>query len=294
MTPPRTKILFSLLGLVLLYYGGDWLWRHAVEGPLESRRLKKERLQKDLDKRTDELAQARDDAKQLALWQEQSLPSDPQVARSLYQAWLLRLVGKAGLANPNVDSGDPVSRKGLYQSIAFSVQGRGTIEQLTQFLYGFYRAGHLHQIRSLSITPVGKTDQLDLAISVEALILPGKSDSEGLNPTPSDRLAWDRIEDYAVIARRNLFGSAGTSDPTEQAYVTTIQYVNGQPQVWLTLRTEDRVLKLQPGDSFQVGAFTGKVLEIEGDDVVLEADGLRWLVSLGENLAQAWALPPEY
>jgi hypothetical protein len=29
------------------------------------------------------------------------------------------------------------------------------------------------------------------------------------------------------------------------------------------------------------------VIEVEGDDVVVEAAGLRWLVSLGESLAEA-------
>ena len=294
MIKHRQKILVGVFVLILLYFGGEWLWRNAVEGPLESRRQRIERLERDIENRDTQLARARKDAQDLALWEEESLPTDPQVARSLYQAWLLKLVGSVGLANPNVDSGEPTNRKGLYQSISFTVQGRGTLEQLTRFLYEFYRAGHLHQIRSLSITPVARGDQLDLSLAIEALVLPLKEPKEELSASVSDRLAYQKLQDYAVIGRRNFFGTSGTSDPTEHAYVTAIQHVDGRPEVWFTLRTEDKVVKLKQGESLQVGQFSGKLVEVSDDDVILESEGQRWLVSLGESLAQAFALPAEY
>jgi hypothetical protein len=295
MSEHRQKILLGVLGVMLLYFGGEWAWRRAVEAPLDSRRARIERLQKDLEKREKELARARAAVNELATLEEQSLPSDPQVARSLYRAWLLQLVTKVGFANRNVEAGEPVGRRGLYQSITFTVQGRGTLEQLTRFLFEFYRAGHLHQIRSLAITPLSSPGQLDLSLVIEALVLPLAEAKDQLSQSVSDRLAWEKIEAYAVIPQRNLFGSTGTSDPVDQAFVTAIQYVNGRPEVWLTLRTEDKVLKLKPGERFHVGQFAGKVVEIEGDDVVVEeADGQRWLVSFGESLAEAFALPEEY
>jgi hypothetical protein len=294
MTEHRQKILVGILALMMLYFGGEWLWRKAVQAPLEARQAKAERLEKEIAGRDKELSEARKAAKELDRWEEQSLPSDPQVARSLYRAWLLQLVGKAGFANRNVEAGEPVDRRGLYQSITFSVQGRATLEQLTRFLYEFYRAGHLHQIRSVAITPLAGAGQLDLSLVIEALVLPLKEDKDQLSRSTSDRLAWEKIDDYAVIPRRNLFGSSGTSDPTDHAFLTAIQHVDGRPEVWFTLRTEDKVVKLKPGESFQVGQFAGKVIEVEGDDVVLETDGQRWLLSLGESLAEAFALPPEY
>jgi hypothetical protein len=295
MSEHRQRILLGILGLMLLYFGGEWAWRHAVQSPLDLRRSKIERLQTELDKRDRELTRARKAVKELAAFEEQSLPSDPQVARSLYRAWLFELVGKAGLANRNVEASDPVGRRGLFQSITFTVQGRGTLGQLTRFLYEFYRAGHLHQVRSLAITPLSSAGQLDLSLVIEALVLPLTEAKDQLSGSESDRLAWEKFEDYAVIPRRNLFGSTGTSDPTDHAFVTAIQSVNGKPEVWLTLRTEDKVVKLKPGEGFQVGQFAGKVIEIEGDDVVVEdTTGQRWLISFGESLAEAFALPGEY
>ena len=43
-----------------------------------------------------------------------------------------------------------------------------------------------------------------------------------------------------------------------------------------------------------LGQFQGQLTEINDDDVILEADGERWLVALGENLGEAFALPPEF
>jgi len=294
MNEHRQKILVGVLGVMLLYFGGEWAWRNAVQGPLDARQLKIERLQGDIEKRDKALAQARKDSKELAAWEEQSLPSDPQLARSLYRAWLLQLVGKIGLANRNVEAGEPVNFRGLYQSITFTVQGRGTLEQLTRFLYVFYRAGHLHQIHSLAITPLASAGQLDLSLVIEALVLPLEEEKNQLTQGTSDRLAYSKPDAYAVIPRRNLFGSTGISDPADHAFLTAIQHVDGRPEAWFTLRTEDKVVKLKPGESFQVGLFAGKVIDIAGDDVVLESDGQRWLVSLGESLAEAFALPPEF
>ena len=134
------------------------------------------------------MSQARAAVKQLELWQRRSLPSDPQVARSLYQAWLLGLVGRVGLGNHSVDAGEPRNRGGYYQ-ISFTVQGRGSLEQLTAFLHEFYSAGHLHQIQSLVITPAGRNDMLDLSITIEALALAGADRKDRLTSEKSTLLA---------------------------------------------------------------------------------------------------------
>ena len=192
MNQHRQKILLGVLGLMLLYFGGEWGWRNIVQAPLDARSQKIERLESDIQKRDKALALARQDAKDLAVWEKQSLPTNPQVARSLYRAWLLQLVGKVGLANRNVEAGEPVSRRGLYESITFTVQGRGTLEQLTRFLYAFYSAGYLHQVHSLAITPLASAGQLDLSLVIEALVLPLKEEKDQLSPTPSDRLEIGR------------------------------------------------------------------------------------------------------
>ncbi len=297
MTQHREKILVALFVLLLLVFGGDRVVSY-LQGPLQARRSTAERLANEIEKRAARLAQARKAAKELASWEQRSLPSDPVAARSAYQAWLLDLVNRLELVNPNVSSGEPALRGGMYYTVNFSLQAAGTLEQWTQFLFEFYRAGYLHQIRSIGFTPVGKKGQIILSLAIEALALPGADRSDGLPEETSDRLAFEKLEDYRVIAERNLFGPGGSVDPTDHAYLTAINHVNGQPEAWFTLRTEtdpDRsLLKVRVGTPLKVGQFHATVVEIDREDVILEAAGQRWILAIGESLAQAFALPPGF
>ena len=108
----------------------------------------------------------------------------------------------------------------------------------------------------------------------------------------SDRLASARLEDYRVIVQRNLFAVGSGSNATDHAYLTAVNAVNGRPEAWFSLRAEDRILKLHEGEDLAVGTFHGTVREIAGTEVVLESEGQRWLLTIGDNLGQAFALPP--
>lgn len=294
MSKYRKRILVAIAGAIVLFYAGDWLLENMVLHPLATRRQKADHWQKKILKTERELARARRAGKELLTWEAQSLPSDTEVARSLYQAWLLELVNHVGFTNPNVDSGEPAGRKGLYHTLSFSVRGRGSLEQLTKFLFEFYRADHLHQIRSLGITPLQKANELSLSIAIEALVLPGATRKDQLTTQQSDRLAFDSLDDYRPIVTRNLFGVGGGLDATDQTYLTAVTYNNGEPEAWFTLRGEDEILKLRKGDKLEVGQFHGELTEIEDTDVIIESEGQRWLMTIGDNITQAYALPPEY
>jgi hypothetical protein len=294
MNKYRKLLMLGALAVMAMVYAGDWLRQNALQGPIQSRRDETARLESEIEKRENELSAARKAAKELAALELRSLPSNPEVARSLYQGWLLELVEYVKFANPNVDSGEPLSHKGLFRTIQCSVRGRGTLEQLTLFLYEFYSAGHLHQIRSINITPLQRSDELDLAIAVEALILPKADRPDQLTTVASDRLASAEFAEYQSIPQRNLFGVGGSPDPTDFAYLTAVNYVDGQGEAWFTLRSEDRVLKLRQGEPLEIGPFRGVIAAVSRNDVIVESEGERWLLTIGESLAQAFALPPEY
>ena len=301
MTPNlRKNILLGGLGFIVLLYAGDWLMKNVLEGPLQERNRKIERLDEDIKKKETALARARQAGKQLEIWEAQSLPSDSEVARSLYRAWLLELVVYVDLGNPFVDSGEPLVKKGMYRTISFSVRGRGTLDQLTTFLFYFYDANHLHQIRSLAITPVPKSDELDLSITIEAVVLPTADRRDRLSADTSDRLAFNDPEDYESISGRNLFGIGGNPDPTDYTFLTTVVYVDSQPEAWFTLPwftlppNDNPLRKFREGQTLEIGQFSGTIAEIADSDVIIESEGERWLLTIGENLAQAFALPPEF
>ena len=294
MNKQRKKLFMAALALLALLYAGDWLLENLLEGPLKERENAARGLEKNINKQKQSLAQARKAGKKLTAWEKQSLPSNTEVASSTYQVWLLQIIQHAGLSAQGVNSSEPVARKGAYSLLAFSARAHGTLEQLTHFLFEFYRAGHLHQIRSLSITPIQKTGELDLTIAVEAVVLPTTERDKEFTTAVSERLASLELAAYAPIIERNLFAVGGGLDPTDQAVLTTVTYVDGEPEVWFSLRDTDELLKLHKNDRLAIGQFSGVLSEVNDTDVIIESDGERWLLSIGETLAQATALPPEY
>ena len=297
----RERILAIVVGLLVAAYVGNWLFEQALTGPVRERQEKIDRLKREIAAKETKLRGAQRAVSQLAAWNEQSLPSDVELAQSLYQQWLLELVSNAGFEQPNVDSGEVAARRGssksvVYQRLGSTIRGRATLAQLTDFLHTFYRANHLHQIQRLSMTPVPNTGKLDLSMSIEALVLPQADRKSRLSEAVSHRLAFDARSDYASIVERNLFGEGGTMglDPADYTVLTAILENNGIAEAWLRVQPTGEVLKLQPGAEFEVGQFRGRIAEIEELDIVIQSDEERWLLTLGENLTQATALPPEY
>ena len=294
MNKTRNRLMYFGLGAILVYLGGDYAMRTYVDGPLEQKQARKAQLEKKIKERKKKLTEAKEAARKLTVLEKASLPSDTEVARSLYRAWLLELVEKSDFQTAHVDSGPATSRKGFYEALVFSVRGKGTLHQVVRFLFDFYHAGHLHKIQSLSLTPVGKGGSLDVIMTVEALVLPGSDRKTELSKETSRRLNFPALADYGIIAQRNVFGAGGDSDASRQTYLTAVTRDDGEAEAWFTLRGQDKLLKLRQGGHFEIGYVSGTVVDIMNDDVVFESVGERWLISVGEPLAEALALPPEF
>jgi len=303
--------LAALLLAMIAYFGGEWLIERVIQGPLEVARNRRTQLERDIQQRETSLQRLREASKLLAQWEDQSLPADTEVARSLYQAWLVELVDDVGWASPSIASSEPVARGGLYYTLSFSLRGRGTLEQLTEFLFAFYQADLLHQVRSLSITPLQRSEYLDLSLAIETMILPpsgGSGAKQAASSSPenvyeqfrrrtwrvSDRLAFDDLQAYGVIFRRNLFALGGGFDPTDHTYLTSITQVDGEPEVWFTNRATDEIVKLRAGGLLELGPLTFRLDEVLDTDVIVETDGERWLLGLGDKITDAYDLPPGF
>jgi hypothetical protein len=288
-------LLFGFLGLVVACFGADRLTKTLLQGPRDRLINRGNQLKRAIKQKENDLAKSLTVGKRLHLWQSLSLPTNPELAVSYYRSWLTELVAFAKFSNANVDAGTPLNRKDLLQTIDFSIRASATLPQITTFLYEFYNAGHLHQIRSINLTPLPRSNELNVAISVQAMILPGADRKDRLSTLRANRLAMSDLADYAWIADRNLFGFTGQGvHPTDQTFLTAVVEVDDQPQAWFTMRTTDHIMKLTKGAPLNVGQFQGTIQAIEGHDVVVESDGERWLLTVGESLAQALALPPEY
>jgi hypothetical protein len=290
----RQHLLLGLLIGVGALTAGDWVLSSLIQQPLEQRRARGRQLQEEIEEHEKTLADGRRAGKMIEQWRDRSLPADIELARSLYRSWLLERIEAAKLQAATVDSGSASSRGGLYRSLPFTVRVQGTLDQLTELLFEFSQAAHLHRIQSLDLNPVSNGGLFDLSLGIDALIVPG-AERKQLNPeTTTVHLASAELEDYRLISRRNIFGIGSAHlDPRRQTYVTAITRSNGEPRVWFTLRVEDKVLKLRPGDVISVEGFHGTIAEVWEQDVVIDAAAERWLLTVGENLAEALPVPPE-
>jgi len=361
MNPNRRKrLLLGGLALIAVFYFGDWVLTDWIEEPKKQRRLQIVALQnriKEYDQKY--IARAEQEIPWLRYWYSQSLPTNPEVAQSLYRAWLLEVGEYVGLVGRTVNPGQPANR-GTFYSMGFSMRAQGTLEQLTQFLYEFYSAGHLHKITSIGLTPVGQGGSLDISVAIETLIIPQANRPNTLATGRAYRLTSLSLDDYQVVPQRNLFsvGGGGAVDPVNYTRLTAVNYVNDEPQAWFTLQTSGAVMKLsrndrlvqtgdsirklrqvddlqaisfdgtrskigsigevetgsvlvqwadriweptlsEAGDALEFRPFTshlseiGSVVDVEDTEVVLQAGDERWLLSIGDGLNDAVALPPE-
>lgn len=290
----RQHLLLGVLALVGVVRVGDWVLTSLIQGPIDERKTRAADLNGEITKLNNVLREGRSAGQEIEAWQQRSLPAETETARTAYRSWLMSQVEAAKLQSATVDSGSPVSRGGGTRAMPFTVRARGTLDQLTRFLFEFSQASQLQRVQSLDLNPAGAGGLFDMALGVEALMVPGTSRSTiNVEPIP-DQLASTNPAHYNVISRRNFFGvGSGMLDPLRNTFVTAITSSNGEPQVWFTKRLADEVVKLRVGDVLTVDDFQGTIAEILPRDVVIDAAGERWLLSVGENLNERFAVPQE-
>jgi hypothetical protein len=288
----RQQVLLALLGVIGCIRVGEYVLISMIEEPLQQRRNRIEQLNKEIGKKQSSLAAMRKSGGRLDDWKSQSLPSDPEVARTVYRSWLMKLVRSASLQNAVVDSGSPTVRRGrkraiLLRTMPFSLRARGTLKQFTQVLFEISRTGLLHRISGFTLNPVGSSGQFDLSMSIETLLLAGQETTR-LNAGSSGMPALSSASDYSVITTDNPFGiGLDTVDPMAHTMVTGITYSNGKPLVWITEILTSRVSRATAGESFQTVAMDGTIIEVRDEEVVVESGEQRLLLPIGKPFLEA-------
>ena len=321
--PSRNIILIVGLALFLVGYVFHWAYHSLYLEP-------RERLNSEIATLTQQIEAGRGNLAAMTEFNMQNrgffyrtLPQTQNDARSQYSFWLLELLLYSGLEDNHIDDRAP-GRTPSGWNFQFNIQSTGSLEQLSYFLFEFYYAPFLHRITSMILTPIdGNAEQLRFSMTVNALgldlnLFQGMVEALGLqdqfflpwNQLPTGwtvpRLAYmpqtathenfteQQFALYQVIANRNLLQTArGGIDRADFTFLTAILERDGQTEVWFTVRTDDSRITARLGDSVQSGSFSGRLVEILDQDIVLERGNERWLLTAGESLNQAFALPPE-
>jgi hypothetical protein len=297
----REKILLfavlALVGLMGLRYGYGW-----IEGQFDERNDRITSLESEISRKEMLVTKALRAKQRMIVYEARSLPADREAARSQYQNWLTGLVDKSGLAG-GVTSQVPQTQRGIFDRHTFTMNASGNLSQVVKFLYDFFSANHLHQLKGLSLKPTEKGSRLDVSMTVEAVSVPTAKNVDKLSVESSDRLKLASAADYQkAIAGRNFFvaytapsakpsvASEGPTPPFDAAKYTTVSgIVNefGRPQVWLNNRTSGDILRLSEGSDFKVGAIRGTIARIDADAVEVQLDGRRMKLTLGQSLRDA-------
>jgi hypothetical protein len=275
--------LTLVLAVWFLFFSG----RSLSYGQLSDRRdqLLLEVAKKQRDVKAAEIA-----VRRLAEWRRRALPSDVAEARVQYQAWLRELADRFEFRQPSIEPTGLEPRPQTSTLLKFTVHGRTDLAKLTEFLYEFYRAGHLHQIRLIDVSSVPKSTDLNVNIDVEALSLPGADRKNKLTEVQNKTLPSAELSVYKnAIVKRNLFAPfrpAGDQPPdaAQTTFVTAILAVDGVSEVWLVDRTTGKDWKLHAGERLEVGSIKGTVTSIGTHDIVVDIGGRPRRYHTGDNL----------
>lgn len=363
----RERILVSLVGL-LVVFGVFYLGYGRYAAAYDQRAKQLEALQRQIDQEEFTEIQAILAAQRLATYREHCLPEDYRVSQSAYSNWLHEKVGEVGFEDVIIK---PLSGKkvGMHSEYAFSIRAKAPLARVTQFCYEFYAFDVLHKVKSIVLRPLQGSENLEVALTVEAIGINGVEELVDPKQKRREQLAQGNLADYQkVILARDFFhpgnkppklvsttnhtaemgktfsyavkaedpdkkdrltfqlgegfpeglqiSERGTIswkptelgeykfnvmvhddrqpsvmdtkeftiavvepkpemkpepkpsfDDAEHAFLTATIVSGEQPEAWVSLRTKNKMLRLKPGESFEIGQLKGKILSV-GDKVI--------------------------
>jgi hypothetical protein len=306
----REKMLLYTTGGLVLLIGAYFLLFAGDSRSTDELTTKREQLAKELKEQHNYLDIGKRDRKRQADWHKRSLPTNIVIGRAAYQNWLLALAGKSHLAGPKISSSETVSHREQYQytKLGFTLKAEASLGDIVDFMYGFYSAGYLHEIRNLDVKPIRGSRSLDFTVLIEVVALPGADSKDKLPTEPGNVLRMKYLADYRTpITTRNLFApyvpptyrppeppgpgpsppiaTVVTIDPASRAFVTGFTEVDGTPEVWLMDRVAGKSWTLRVGETFRVGKLSGVVQSIDPEgEAVIQYGGKTKAFHDGETL----------
>ncbi|MCL2348017.1 MAG: hypothetical protein FWC50_07105 [Planctomycetaceae bacterium] len=305
----RNLIILAGIMIFSSIYFGRWAYLTQYSKPRNDLLAKIETAKADQQKFKSTIAIQTQTIKNLSSqnYPYRSLPWPVDFAENRYQTWLLEVGQFCHFENFSVDKQGRRATQ-TYCILPYQLNARTSFDQLSRFLYEFYWSPYLHKITQMNITPVENTDLVNVSMRIEAIVLLSKVPANAPYPLTNQfpvghwsRLSSGLLETYTEpIDARNLMQFVrGGVDASDFTRLTAINYIGNEPEIWLSNQTNDTTIRAKVGDQIRVGSFIGKIVEVLEQDVVFETPGsssrvsMRWLVTLGESLNQATALPPE-
>ncbi|MFT5528104.1 MAG: hypothetical protein ACI9HK_006092, partial [Pirellulaceae bacterium] len=155
------------------------------------------------------------DAGVLGEFEARALGTDVESSQTTYRSWILTECEEVGFDNILVkqqpsapkDLGYGSSTIRVYHNLRFTVSAKADIQQLTTFLHTFYGHGWLHRINQMTVSPVAAQKKMNIALTIEALAMPGADAERELPNVKSKWLHHGDLDAYIkTVVHRNMFG----------------------------------------------------------------------------------------
>jgi hypothetical protein len=293
----RTRWLLLAALAVFGIYGIDQIYRTQIEEPSNRLNSDLDRLTAQLQESNDAEAVARKTLRRLDGYQHRALPYEPQLARSAYQRWLLGLVNDHQIQSASVDAAQPRpielrsrmdrrKRIPVGHSILYSLRGKATLAQWTQWMIDFRRAGHLHKVRGFTLNPLGTEGQLDGSLTIEVLSLASATRKDGLSDwlmASTDELTQ---KDYGEFVRRNLF-ARGFAQALFDIQLKAITFDrSGRAEAWFQIDDRGTMHSTKQTERLPLALHDIVVAEIQQDKVLIEVNRDPYWISMGQNVGE--------
>ena len=295
----REKFLVGAVGLLVILWGGTVGWGR-YQAALTSNQNQQQSAEQQLSEARAVSERGLQAQRMLRGWRRQSLPTNLDIAKSLYQDWLRKQLIEAGLTVRELTESTSRSAQKHFSQVTFVVNAQGTLDELTEFLYRFYQSNHLHRISAATLTPTTTRRSLTVALTIDALSLPDSPRSDQLAEGSSDLFSESLEEFRQEIVSRNVFVAYGVAEPSEQqvaeaakAFITSLIEGEGGWQMAVRMSDSGKVSYFRVGDEIQIGQFIGRVEAIDRRRVIVSQEEKRVQIFGGKNLGQAVVLPEE-
>jgi hypothetical protein len=299
----REKFLVGAVGLLVILWGGTVGWGR-YQAALTSNQNQQSSAEQQLSEAHTASERGLQAQRMLRGWRRQSLPTNLDIAKSLYQDWLRKQLIEAGLTVRELTESTSRSAQKHFSQVTFVVNAQGTLDELTEFLYRFYQSDHLHRISAATLTPTTTRRALTVSLTIDALSLPDSPRSDQLAEGSSDLFSESLDEIRQEIVSRNVFVAYGVAEPSEQqvaespdeaakAFITSLTEGEGGWQMAVRMSDSGKVSYFRVGDEIQIGRFTGRVEAIDGRRVIVSQEEKRVQIFGGKNLGQAVVLSEE-
>lgn len=263
-------------------------------------------VSRDVQQKQFKIAQAGLALEKFTDWEKRSLPSDLDMARTLYQSRLAATMATARLKNVQVEPGRTTTVRDVYAKLPFTVRGQGSLVDVARWLGEYYRADDLHQLRDLALQPSGDGN-MQFSATIEALSLPGADRRDRLSDAVDPNFDAARADTLVkTLTERSFFAAyvppppprppappssapppPPVFDESKYAYLTSVLAVGSEPQAWLSIRPTKQTLRLKTGDDLRVGRVTATVVRIGDAEMEIEQDGKRRVIRLGQPLTES-------